>query len=109
MYGSQDLQICVHECRVTAEDELYLATLAPARNLQLLDLTELLSEERVTEFESLDMAIHMLFLAGTHAYEITREIARAAHAAGYDGLALLLQSSPHRGNVIRDIFRNLAS
>lgn len=87
MYGSQDLQICVHECRVTAEDELYLATLAPTRNLRLLDLTELLSVEKVTEFESLDMAIHMLFLAGSHAYEITREIARAAHAAGYDGLA----------------------
>ena len=58
MYGFQDLQICVHECRVTAEDELYLATLAPTRNLRLLDLTELLSVEKVTEFESLDMAVH---------------------------------------------------
>ena len=28
----------------------------------------------------------MLFLAGKHAYEITREIALAAHAAGFDGL-----------------------
>jgi len=86
MYGSQDLQICIHECRVTAEDELYLATLAPTRELRLLDLTELLQKEKVTEFESLDMAIHMLFLAGKHSYEITREIARAAHAAAYDGL-----------------------
>lgn len=86
MYGSQDLQICIHECRVTAEDELYLATLAPTRELRLLDLTELLQEEKVTEFESLDMAVHMLFLAGKHSYEISREIARAAHAAGYDGL-----------------------
>jgi hypothetical protein len=46
----------------------------------------LLREEKVTEFESLDMAVHMLFLAGKHSYEITREIARAAHAAGYDGV-----------------------
>jgi hypothetical protein len=86
MYGSQDLQVCVHECRVTAEDDLYLATLAPTRELRLLDLTELLQEEKVTEFESLDMAVHMLFLAGEHSYEIARDIARAAHGAGYDGL-----------------------
>jgi RES domain len=86
MYGSQDLQVCVHECRVTAEDELYMATLAPTRELRLLDLTELLLEEKVTEFESLDMAVHMLFLAGAHSYEIAREIAREAHGAGYDGL-----------------------
>ena len=32
------------------------------------------------------MAVHMLFLAGKHAYKITREIAIAAHAAGFDGL-----------------------
>jgi hypothetical protein len=85
MYGSQDLQICIHECRVTAEDDLYLATLAPTRALRLLDLTELL-QEKVTEFESLDMAVHMLFLAGSHSYDISREIALAAHAATYDGL-----------------------
>ncbi len=86
MYGSQDLQVCIHECRVTAEDELFVATLAPTRNLRLLDLTELLQEEHVTEFESLDMAVHMLFLAGKHSYEISREIALATQAAGYDGL-----------------------
>jgi hypothetical protein len=86
MYASQDLQVCIHECRVTAEDELFVATLAPTRDLRLLDLTELLLEENVTEFESLDMAVHMLFLAGKQSYEITREVALASHAAGYDGL-----------------------
>jgi hypothetical protein len=86
MYGSQDLQVCVHECRVTAEDELFVATLVPTRDLRLLDLTELLQEVDVTEFESLDMAVHMLFLAGKHSYDISREIALAAHAAEYDGL-----------------------
>lgn len=86
MYGSQDLEVCVHECRVTAEDDLYVATLAPTQALKLLDLSRLLREEHVTEFESLDMAAHMLFLAGKHSYEISRDIARAAHAAGYDGI-----------------------
>jgi hypothetical protein len=86
MYGSQDLQICVHECRVTAEDNLFVATLGPKRDLKLLDLAHLLPEEEETEFESLDMAVHMLFLAGKHAYSITRDIALAAHKAGFDGL-----------------------
>lgn len=85
LYGSQDLQLCVHECRATVEDEIFVASLAPTKDLSLLDLTELLQED-VTEFESLDIAIHMLFLAGEHAYEISREIAIAVHRAGYDGV-----------------------
>lgn len=86
MYCSQDLQVCIHECRVTAEDDLFVATLVPKTNLKLLDLTELLHEENVTEFTSLDMAIHMLFLAGMHSYDIARQIALAARAAEFDGL-----------------------
>lgn len=85
MYGSQDLELCVHECRVTIEDDLFLATLRPNADLQLLDLTELLKEDG-TEFESLDMAVHMLFLAGEHSYQISRDIAIAARDAGFDGV-----------------------
>lgn len=86
MYGSQDLEVCVHECRVTAEDELYVASLSPTRQLKLLDISKLLPEEGVTDFESLDMAVHMLFLAGKHSYDISRDIAREAYAAGFDGI-----------------------
>ena len=86
LYGSQDLEVCLHECRVTVDDELYLATLAPVRELKLLDLADVLSEENVSEFESLDMAVHMLFLVGGHSYEISRAIARAACKCGFDGL-----------------------
>jgi hypothetical protein len=60
---------------VAAEDELYVATLCPAHELRLLDLSRLLLEEEANEFESLDMAVHMLFLAGEHSYGISREIA----------------------------------
>jgi hypothetical protein len=87
MYGSQDLQVCVHECRVTAEDDIFVATLASKRDMNLLDLTELLNEEGTTEFDSLDMAVHMLFLASGHSYEIARAIALAVRTAGYDGIA----------------------
>jgi hypothetical protein len=86
LYASQDLEVCLHECRISAEDDVYLATLSPTRDLKLLDLAVLLPEENVTEFESLDMAVHMLFLAGTHSYEITQDLAAAACAAGLDGL-----------------------
>jgi hypothetical protein len=85
LYCSKDIEGCVHECRVTVEDELYLATLKPTRDLKLLDLTELLHEE-VTEFESLDLAVHMLFFAAEHSYEISRQIAMAANKVGFDGL-----------------------
>jgi hypothetical protein len=86
LYGSQDLEVCLHECRVSAEDEICIATIVPLRRLRLLNLAETLWEENVTEFESLDMALHMLFLAGHHSYEISREIASAARKRGFDGL-----------------------
>lgn len=86
LYGSPDLQVCVHECRVTAEDELYVATMGAHGTLRILDLTALIQED-VTEFESLDLAVHMLFLAGSRSYEISRDIARAASNAGFDGLS----------------------
>lgn len=85
MYGSQDLDICIHECRATAEDDMYVATLQSVQDLRLLDLTAVLKEE-VTEFESLDLAVHMLFLAKSHSYEISRDIAVAARDAGFDGV-----------------------
>lgn len=85
MYASQDLEICVHECRVTVEDKLFLATLYPTRDLKLLDLSKIIDED-VTEFESLDIAVNMLFFTGKHSYKITREIALITNKAGFDGL-----------------------
>ena len=85
MYASQDIEICIHECRVTMEDDLFLATLRGTRPLRCLNLTAVLKED-TTEFESVDMAVHMLFLAGEHSYEICQGIAAAARDAGFDGL-----------------------
>ncbi|TKB27449.1 RES domain-containing protein [Desulfopila sp. IMCC35006] len=87
LYASPDLEVCVHESRFTAEDELYVATLSASSELNLLDMSVLLNEGNgVTEFESLDMAVHMLFLASSHSYHITKSIAISAHDAGYDGI-----------------------
>lgn len=87
LYGSPDLEVCIHECRVSVEDDVFVATLSPTRELRLLDLSVLLKEkEGVTEFESLDLAVHMLFLAGRHSYGLTRIIADAARSTGFDGV-----------------------
>ena len=86
LYASPDLEICIHECRAASSDELYVATLSPARPLRLLDLTKILVEKDVTEFESLDMTVHMLFLASNHSYPLTRKLALLARKMNYDGL-----------------------
>lgn len=86
LYASPNLQTCVHECRVSAEDDLFFAILSPVRTLKLLDLSPVLSEDRVTEFESLDMTVHMLFLAGEYSYDISQALGRAAFECGYDGI-----------------------
>jgi hypothetical protein len=86
LYGSQDLEICIHECRVTVEDHIFVSKLKPKQTLRLLDLTELIDEESVTEFESFDIAIHFLFLASKHSYQICRDIAKKAYEKGFDGI-----------------------
>lgn len=86
LYGSPDLELCLHECRTTVEDNLFVAKLVPTQKLKVLDLSALLEEEGVTEFESVDIAIHFLFLAGKHSYDICRQIALKAKEKGLDGI-----------------------
>jgi RES domain len=85
LYGSPDLELCIHECRVSVEDNLFVGKLVPRQTLKVLDLSALIDEDE-TEFESLDMAIHFLFLAGKHSYPICRQIARKVKEHGYDGI-----------------------
>jgi hypothetical protein len=85
LYASPDIQVCLHECRVSADDDLYMASISATRELNLLDLTAVLEEEG-TEFESLDLAVHMLFLAKRHSYPLSHAIAKAAQKIGYDGV-----------------------
>ena len=86
LYGSLDLELCLHECRTTVEDNLFVAKLVPTKKLKVLDLSALLDEKDVTEFESIDIAIHFLFLAGKHSYNICRQIAFKAKEKGFDGI-----------------------
>ena len=63
MYGSESLEICVHECRVLIPDECFVATLTPTRNLRLLDLTSFPNQEPHNEFESILLSMRFLFAA----------------------------------------------
>lgn len=85
LYASPDLEVCIHECRSTAIDHLFVSTLQPKSNLKLLNLAVIL-EEDCTEFESLDISVQFLFYAENHSYEISREIAKAAYKSGFDGI-----------------------
>ncbi|MDE2675322.1 MAG: RES family NAD+ phosphorylase [Paracoccaceae bacterium] len=86
LYGSTDLQSCLHECRVTLEDIIFVAKLSPRRELKLLDLIDFPHQSGLTPHESLEAAVDMLFYAGECSYEITRQIAIKAEKKGFDGL-----------------------
>lgn len=86
LYASQDIEICIHECRVSAEDDIFMSKLTPQKKLKLLDLSEVIYEPEVTEFESLGISIQFLFLAEKHSYEICRNIAKSARMKGFDGI-----------------------
>lgn len=86
LYGSPDLELCIHECRTTVEDEVFAAKLLPNQYLKMLNLAALVLEDGATEFTSLDMAVHFLFLAGKHSYPICTKIAKHIKDAGFDGI-----------------------
>ncbi|MNV34523.1 RES domain protein [compost metagenome] len=86
LYGSQNLEICFHECRITLPQESFVAHLQPVRTLRLLDMRAEIQNDGPTEFESMNLAIHYLFSADSVSYEITRAIAQAAAHQGYEGI-----------------------
>lgn len=86
-YASFDVETCIHECRVSMEDVLYVATLEPCRTLRLLDLSDVTeSETEYTPFEDLPLAVKQIFGAGEYSYGITRTISKYAKMQGFDGI-----------------------
>lgn len=103
LYGSQDLEICIHECRVTKADVCHLATLKTTKPLILLDLCSDITEDGPTPFESLYVAIRFIFSAEEHSYDIGQAIAIAARDAGLQGVAYPSYFSELRGGQIPNI------
>ncbi|MEP3673124.1 MAG: RES family NAD+ phosphorylase [Hyphomicrobiales bacterium] len=86
LYGSENLEICAHECRITIPDECFVASLSLLRPMHILDLASPSNDEADTEFSSLDLATQFLFSASITSYPITRSIAAYAKKEGYDGI-----------------------
>lgn len=87
LYAAFDIETCIHECRATINDTLFLASIKPLRELKLLDFTEVNEDSNETSpFEDLSIAIKFLFTAGSNAYPITQALAAKVQEQGYDGI-----------------------
>jgi hypothetical protein len=78
LYGSPNLQVCIHECRVTLADDIFVATLAPTRTLRLIDLSGNYDQpEAISPFDDLFWFFRGLMNAShPHVYRYCRRIAQ---------------------------------
>ena len=86
LYVSDDIELCLHECRATISDEIVVASLSPTRDLRLLDLSGEIEWTGGTPFEDPNVFIGMMSRSRGRWLEYCREISRTAHEAGYDGI-----------------------
>lgn len=85
LYLSSNIESAIHECRVTVEDDLHLASIIVKRPLQIVDLTNTLND-RGDPWEDLSTSLWFICSSGKDAYPITRAIAREVFNQGYDGI-----------------------
>lgn len=104
-YAAFDIETCIHEGRATMNDELYIATFKPQKQLKLLDVTNIQeSETEATPFENLDIAVRFIFTASTGSYKTTQLLAQTILERGYDGIIY-----PSYFNQVRDQeYKNIA-
>ncbi len=78
LYGSPNLQVCIHECKVTLADEIVVATLAPTQALKLIDLSGNYDQpDGIDSFENLFWFFRGLMNANhPHVYRYCRRIAQ---------------------------------
>ncbi|HFK5595156.1 TPA: RES family NAD+ phosphorylase [Elizabethkingia anophelis] len=85
LYASPNIEACLHECRATLVDNLYIAKMVPCKELKLLNLSSGINDNRL-EFENLDIFINHIFTSENQSYKFCRKIARYAYNKGYDGI-----------------------
>lgn len=87
LYASDDIELCLHECRVLVADEVVVASLSTARPLTLVDLTAKFPLAGMTPFEDPNIFARFLSLSRHEQWlDHARAVARAAEAAGLDGV-----------------------
>lgn len=85
LYLSSSIESAIHECRVTIEDEMYLASVVIDEPVRILDLTTA-TVSSDDPSEDISYSLFCLFGAGKDSYPITHEIAEEVFQQGYDGL-----------------------
>ncbi len=87
LYASDDIELCLHECRVLIADETVVATLSTTRPLALLDLTGEFALVGGTPFEDPSIFSRFLSLSRHEQWlDHARTVARAAKSASLDGI-----------------------
>ena len=103
-YAAFNVETCIHESRLTIDDEIFVATLHPTRELRFLDFCRIKkTKNEPTPFDDLGVAITQIFLAGSQSYCVTQAFSKYAYENGFDGVIY-----PSYFNSIRDkCFRNI--
>ena len=87
LYASDDIELCIHECRVLIADEIVVATLSTKRSLVLLDLAGEFPAPVVTPFEDPSIFARFLSLSRDDQWQDhARTVARVAREAGLAGV-----------------------
>ncbi|SFQ66256.1 RES family NAD+ phosphorylase [Donghicola eburneus] len=84
LYCSLDVETCLHESRVSLEDDIFVATMHPTRTLRLLDLTSPKVDFEISPFD--DPRIWLKSLVYDHgSYDCCQRLASHIRSLGYDG------------------------
>lgn len=87
LYCSLDVETCLHESRVSLEDDIFVATLHPTRTLRLLDLTAPKTDFEISPFD--DPRIWLKSLIYDHeSYHVCQQLAAHIQSLGYDGFVV---------------------
>ena len=87
LYASDDIELCLHECRVALADEIVVATLRCERELTLLDLAARIPNDARTPFEDPNIFAHFLSISREAQWlDRSRSVAVAARSAGLGGI-----------------------
>lgn len=87
LYCSFDVETCLHESRVSLEDDIFVATMHPTRTLRLLDLTSPKMDSEISPFE--DPRIWLKSLIYDHgSYDVCQQLASHINSLGYDGFVV---------------------
>jgi hypothetical protein len=87
LYASDDIELCLHECRVTLADEIVVATLSCEREITLLDLTADIPFGPSTPFEDPNIFAAFLSLSRDEKWlDHARSLSVVARDAGLNGI-----------------------